>query len=335
MTLGVTVTVHIPRREFIVMLGSATTRPLVARAQQRTGRVGVLTDLAAHDPEGQSRLAAFLQALQQVGWSDGGNIRIDARWSAGDTDRLRKNAAELVALAPDVILASGTPAVRALQQVTRTVPVVFVGVIDPVGSGLVASLARPAGNATGFIGFEYALAAKWLQLLKEIAPRVTRAAVLRDPTIAAGIGQFAAIQTVGSVGMELTAIDLRDADEIERAVASFASGLNGGLIVTASWFGANHPDVIVASAARHKVPAVYPHRYFVTAGGLICYGPDVLDEYRRAAGYVDRILKGDRPADLPVQAPIKYGLVVNLNTAKALGLDPPASLLERADEVIE
>jgi putative tryptophan/tyrosine transport system substrate-binding protein len=326
------------RREFIALIGSATAAwPLVARARDPSGsrRVGVLMNLAADDPVGQARLAAFLQALRQLGWTDGGNSRIDVRWPGSDLERARKYASELVALAPDVLLASTSAMVTTLQQATRNVPIVFVVVIDPVGVGIVASLARPGGNVTGFIVFEYALAAKWLQLLKEVAPSVARAAVLRDPNTAAGIGQFAAIQTVGSSGMELGAIDLRDADEIERAVASFARVPNGGLIVTASAFGANHPDVILASAGRHKLPAVYPFRYFVTAGGLISYGPDPLEDYRRAAGYVDRILKGEKPADLPVQTPTKYELVINLKAAKAIGLVPPTSLLDRADEVIE
>src|SRR5262249_34252766 len=314
------------RREFIALTGSAAAAwPLAARAQQAEGmrRIGVLMNLGADDPVGQGRLAAFVQGLQQLGWADGRNMRIDARWAAGDPDHFRKYAAELVALGPDVILAVATPAVTPLQRVTRTVPIVFVLVIDPVGSGLVASLARPGGNATGFVTFEYALAG------------VTRAAVLRDPTIAAGIGQFAAIRAVGPVGLELSAVDLRDAGEIERAVSEFARGPNGGMIVTASQFGANHPDFIAALAARHKLPAVYPYRYFVDAGGLISYGSDLYDEYRRAAGYVDRILKGERAADLPVQAPTKYELVVNLKTAKALGLTVPPTLLARADEAIE
>jgi putative tryptophan/tyrosine transport system substrate-binding protein len=325
------------RREFITLIGGAATWPLAARAQQpeRMRWIGMLMNLAADDPIARARLAAFLKGLQRFGWVDGRNVRIDARWAAGDADHIRKYAAELVALGPDVILATATPTVTPLQQLSRTVPIVFVAVIDPVGSGLVASLARPGGNATGFVTFEYALAAKWLELLKEIAPRVTRAAVLRDPTVAAGIGQFAAIQTVGPVGMELSAIDLRDTAEIERAVAEFARGPNGGLIVTASQFGANHPGVIAALAAQHKLPAVYPYRYFVDAGGLISYGSEVLDEYSRAAGYVDRILKGEKPADLPVQTPTKYQLVINLKTAKMLGLTVPDSLLARADEVIE
>ena len=263
------------------------------------------------------------------------NVRIDTRGAAGDPGNFRKYAAELIALGPDVVLAGTTPAVLQLQQASRTVPIVFVSAIDPVGSGLIASMARPGGNVTGFVVFEYALAVKWLELLKEIAPGVKRAAVLRDPTNAAGIGQFAAIQAAGSVGMELSAIDLRDAGEIERAIADFAQRPNGGLIVTASQFGSNNPGPLAALAARHKLPSVYPFRYFASAGGLMSYGPDQLDEYHRAAAYVDRILKGEKPADLPVQAPTKYQLAINLKTAKALGLTVPPALLARADEVIE
>jgi len=326
------------RREFITLLGGAVlARPQAARAQhgERTRRIGVLMNLAADDPVGQTRLAAFLRALQETGWTNGHNVQIETRWAAGDTNRFRSYAAELVALRPDVILASATPAVIPLQEASRTLPIVFVAVIDPVGSGLVASLVRPGGNATGFVIFEYALAAKWLEFLKEIAPGTTRAAVLRDPTFAAGIGQFAAIQTVAPIGLELSAVDLRDAAEIEHAIATFARDPNGGLIVTASQFGANHPDMIAAIATRYKLPAVYPFRYFVNAGGLLSYGPDLLDEYHRAADYVDRILKGARPADLPVQAPTKYELVLNMKTAKALGIDVPPQLLARADEVVE
>ena len=291
-------------------------------------------NFAPGNTTGQSRLTTFTQALQQLGWTDGSNLQIDIRW-ASDTELARKYATELVALAPAVLLAATTPQVAALKQATRTVPIVFVNVVDPVGSGMVASLARPASNITGFIVFEYALAAKWLQLLKEIAPNLTRTAVLRDLTTAAGIGQFAAIQAVGSVDTELTVIDVRDADQIGRDVASFAQVANGGLIVTANQFGAVHPDVIVAAAERHKLPAVYSQPYYIAAGGLICYGHDVLDDYRRAAGYVDRILKGANPADLPVQAPTKYELIINLKAAKAIGLSPPASILGRADQVIE
>jgi putative ABC transport system substrate-binding protein len=326
------------RRTFVTLVGSAAVAwPLVARARDSSTsrRVGVLMNVTAGDAVGQSRLNAFQKAFQHLGWTDGGNVRIDVRWPGSDLERGRKYAAELIALTPDVVLASTTPMVAALQQATSTVPIVFVNVVDPAGSGMVVSLARPGGNVTGLIMFEYALAAKWLQLLKEIAPSVTRVGVLRDPTVVSGIGQFAAIQAVGSIDMELTAIDIRDADRIKRDVALFAQVANGGLIVTANQFGANHTDVVVAVAERHKLPAVYAQPYYVTAGGLISFGHDVLDDYRRAAGYVDRILKGEKPADLPVQAPTKYELVINLKAAKVLGLNPPASLLGRADEVIE
>ena len=329
----------IGRRQFISALGgAAATWPFAARAQQQGNqlrRVGVLMNAATENREGHARFALFAQALRTAGWVDGGNVQIDTRWPGTDRDLMRKYAAELVAHAPDVILASTTPIVTALQQASRSVPIVFVGVIDPVGSGLVASMARPGGNATGFVVFEYSLAAKWLELLKEIAPGVTRAAVLRDPTVAAGIGQFAAIQTVGLIDMELSAIDLRDADTIERAVATFASDPNGGLIVTASVFATNNPELIAAVAAKYKLPAVYPFNYFVRLGGLISYGVEVADDYRRAAGYVDRILKGAKTTDLPVQAPTKYLLSINLKAAKALGLVVPQSILARADEVIE
>jgi putative ABC transport system substrate-binding protein len=325
------------RREFITLLGGAAGWPLAARAQQPDGvrRIGVLMNFSENDSLGASFVTAFRQGLQELGWADSRNVRIDTRWAAGDADRYRKYAAELVGLGSDVILAATTPAVTQLRQVTRIVPIVFVSVIDPVGSGLVTSLARPGANATGFTVFEYAISAKWLELLKEIAPRLARAAVLRDSTIAAGIGQFAAIQAVASIGMELSAIDLHDAGEIEHAIAAFAQRSNGGLIVTASGFGSNHPDLIAALAAKHKLPAVYPFRYFVSAGGLISYGPDPLDPYRRAAGYVDRILKGEKPSNLPVQTPTKYELIINLKTANALGLEIPPMLLARADEVIE
>ena len=328
------------RREVIALLGgvaAAVLRPRTARAQQdgRMRRVGLLMNLAADDPAGRERFATVVLGLREAGWVDGRNIQIDARWTAGDPERFRTYAAELIALAPDVILAATTPAVTALRQASRTVPIVFVGVVDPVGSGMVASLARPGGNATGFVVFEYALATKWLELLKEIAPGVKRAAILRDPTLAAGIGQFAAIQAAGSTGIELSAIDLRDANEIEHAVAAFAGSANGGLIVTASEFGANHPDVIAAIAARYKLPAVCPFDYFVRAGALISYGPDQVEQFHRAVGYIDRILKGEKPADLPVQAPTKYDLLINLKTASALGITVPQSLLARADAVIE
>ncbi|MGC1956401.1 MAG: ABC transporter substrate-binding protein [Pseudolabrys sp.] len=328
------------RREFIGgILGSAATWPLAARAQQgeQMRRIGVLTSgAAADDHDGQVRSAAFVRGLQQLGWTDGRNIRIDYRWGAGDADNMRKYAAELVALAPDVILASGTASVAPLLQATRTVPIVFVQVTDPVGAGFVDSLAHPGGNATGFLLFEYAISAKWLELLKEIAPRVSRAGVIRDPAQTAGTGQFGVIQSVApSLGMDVSAINLRDAPEIERGIAAFARSANGGLILTSSALSVVHRDLIVTLAARHKLPAVYYRRQFVTGGGLISYGPDVAEQNRRAAGYVDRILKGEKPADLPVQAPTKYELLVNLKTAKALGLTVPTSLLARADEVIE
>jgi ABC-type uncharacterized transport system substrate-binding protein len=327
------------RREFISLLGGAAAWPLAARAQQPGGmrRIGVLMAAAADDPENQARMAAFLQGLAQLGWSDGRNVRIDIRWATTNADDLRRHAAELTALAPDVLVAAtGTATVAPLLQATRTVPIVFVVVIDPVGAGFVASLARPGGNATGFTTFEYGLSGKWLELLKQIAPGMTRAAVLRDPAIASGIGQFAAVQAVApSLGVELSPVDVRDAPEIERAVIAFARPGNGGLIVTASPVANRYRDLIVTLAARHRLPAVYAFRYFVTVGGLISYGPDLVDQYRRAAGYVDRILKGEKPADLPVQAPTKYEMVINFKTAKALGLDIPPMVLARADEVIE
>ena len=327
----------IGRREFITLLGGAAAWPLAARAQQgeRMRRIGVLLNRTADDPEGRARFTAFVQGLQQLGWADGRNVRMDVRWAAGVDDHFRKYAAELVAVVPDVILTDAAVGVAALQRATRTVPIVFVTVSDPVGAGFVKSLPRPGGNSTGFASFEYSVAGKWLELLKEIAPRATRAAVLRDPTIASGIGQFASIQAVGPIGMELSVVDMRDVDAIEHNVAEFARGSNGGLIVTVGPFGANHPDVIIALAARYKLPAVYPFRYFVGVGGLVSYGPDLVSQFRPAAGYVDRILKGEKPADLPVQAPNKYELVINLKTAKALGLTVPPSLLTRADEVIE
>jgi putative tryptophan/tyrosine transport system substrate-binding protein len=324
------------RREFIMLLGGVAASPLAARAQQeRMRRVGVLTYWTADDAEGQARLAAFAQALKQLGWSEGRNLGIDTRWATAND--IHRHAAELVALAPDVLVAAtGTATVAALRQATRTVPIVFVTVIDPVGAGFVATLARPGGNATGFTNYEYGMSGKWLELLKEIAPRVTRAAVLRDPAVASGIGQFGAVQAVApSLGVELSPVDVRDADEIERAVTQFARGSNGGLIVTGSAAAIVHRELIAMLAARHRLPAVYPARFSVTAGGLIPYGPDLLDQFRRAAGYVDRILKGEKPADLPVQAPTKYELVINLKTAKALGIEVPATLLGTADEVIE
>jgi len=331
--------IHIRRRELLVTLGGAAAAwPLAARAQQgeRVRRIAVLMNLTADDAEGQARLAAFLQGLQQAGWAVGHNVRIDLRWGSGEPERIRKYAAELVALAPDVILAVSAPAVEALQQETRKVPIVFVTVADPVGAGFTDSLARPGGNATGFTVFEFGIGGKWLELLKEITPRVTRVAVLRDPAIAAGSGQLGAIQSVApSFGVELSPIGVRDADEIERNVAAFARTPNGGLIVTGSPLATHHRDLIVTIVATHKLPAVYYERMFVTVGGLISYGPHFLDQYRHAAGYVDRILKGEKPVDLPVQAPTKYELVINLKTAKTLGIEVPASVLARADEVIE
>jgi putative ABC transport system substrate-binding protein len=326
------------RRELITLLGGAAVWPIAARAQQRERmrRIGVLMSFAADDPESQARLTAFAQGLQESGWSDGRNVRIDYRWSAGVSDRYRTFAAELVALRPDVILASGGASVAALQQVSRTVPIVFAQVTDPVGAGYVASLARPGGNATGFTQFEFGISGKWLELLKQIAPRVTRAAVIRDPTVAAGIGQLAAIQSVApSFGVELSAVGVSDAGEIERAITAFARDSNSGLIVVTGVSTATHRDLIVALAARHRLPAVYPYRFYVTSGGLISYGPDTVDPFRRAAGYVDRILKGEKPGDLPVQQPTKFELVLNLKTAKELGLTVPPNLLATADEVIE
>ena len=326
------------RREFITLLGGAVAWPLVARAQQRERMrsVGVLTPFAAHNTEGQNRVTAFAQALQQLGWSVGQNARLHYRWGDGTSATMQKYAAELVALAPDVILADSSAALSPLLQATQTIPIVFAIVADPVGAGYAETLARPGGNATGFTPFEYGVAGKWLELLKEIAPRVTRAAVLRDPAIAAGPGQFGALQAVApSLGVELRAVNVRDADEIERSIAGFAQGSNGGLVVTGSAAAAAHRDLIVTLAARHRLPAVYNARLYGERGGLVCYGADFLDQFRRAAGYADRILKGEKPADLPVQAPTKYELVINLKTAKALGLDVPPSLLARADEVIE
>jgi putative ABC transport system substrate-binding protein len=327
------------RREFLALLGGAAVAcPLAVRAQesQRMRRIGVLLPGTADDTEYQARMAAFLQGLQQLGWSDGRNVRIDIRYAAGDTNLFRKYAAELIALAPDVILAPGSTSLGPLLQVTRTVPIVFTTLLDPVGAGFVDSLARPGGNATGFIAFEYGLSGKWLELLKQIAPGLTRMAILRDPATAAGIGQFAAIQSVApSLGVELRPIDMRKPDEIERAVAAFARSSNGGLIVTAGSGSAIHGDLIITLAARHKLPAVYGDRHFVTGGGLISYGPDRVDQYRQAAGYIDRIFKGEKPADLPVQAPTKYELAINLKTAKTLGLSVPPTLLASADEVIE
>jgi putative tryptophan/tyrosine transport system substrate-binding protein len=327
------------RREFMMLLsGTMATWPLAARAQQgeRMRRIGVLMALGADDPQGQARFVAFVQALQELGWTDGRNVRIDTRWAAGDAERFRRYAAELVSLAPDVILASGGTGVGALLHASRTVPIVFTQTQDPVGAGYVDSLAQPGGNTTGFTNQEYGTSGKYLELLKEIAPRIARAAVLRDPTIPQGIGQFGAIQAVApSFGVELRPIDVHDAPEIERAVTAFARSANGGLIVAGSALTALHRDLIITLAARHKLPAIYWERFFVTGGGLISYGADSIDPHRRAAGYVDRILKGEKPGDLPVQTPTKYELVINLKTAKALGLTVPKSLLAGADEVIE
>jgi putative ABC transport system substrate-binding protein len=327
------------RRAFITLLGGAAAAwPLAARGQQgdRMRRVGVLIPGASDDPVFQARLAAFLEGLQQLGWVDGRNVRIDTRLGAGDADLLRKHAAELVALGPDVVMAYSSNAVPPLLQLTRAVPIVFAVVADPVGAGYVESLARPGANVTGFTGYEFALSGKWLELLKEVAPRVTRAAILRDPAIAAGPAEFAAIQAVApSFGVELRPLDVRDAGEVERTITAFAQGANGGLIVTGSVWASIHRKLIITLAAQHKLPAVYNTGYYATDGGLIGYGPDYSDLCRRAAGYVDRILKGEKPADLPVQAPTKYELVINLKTAKALGLTVPPQLLARADEVIE
>ena len=327
------------RRELITLLGSAATVwPFAARAQQgkRMRRVGALIPLPANDPQAQVRNAAFLQGLQQFGWTVGKDVQIDYRWSAGNEDDTRKYALELVALAPDVIFASGSQALGPLQRATRTVPIVFVLVADPVGAGFVDSLARPGGNITGFTSYEYGLGAKWLEVLKQIAPNVTRVAVVRDAAMPTGIGVWGAIQSVSpSFGVELRPVDVHDAGEIERVLTAFAGSPNGGLIVTASALAVMHRDLIIALAARHRLPAVYYDRYFAAAGGLISYGSNSVEEFRLAAGYVDRILKGEKPAELPVQVATKYELVINLKTAKALGLDVPASVLVRADEVIE
>jgi len=324
------------RREFITLVGGvAVALPLAARAQQpeRMRRIGVLVP---DDADSRTSYAAFLQTLQQLGWIDGQNVRIETRWAGGSASDLRKYATDIVALAPDVIFANGTAAMVPLLQATHTVPIVFANVADPVGAGFVDTMAHPGGNATGFIQFEYSLSGKWVELLKQIAPGVTRAAVLRDPNIPTGIGQFAVIQSVApSVGMEVTAISVRDADEIERAITAFARSPNGGLIVTPSALTLAHRELIIGLAAQHKLPAVYFRRYYAASGGLVSYGYDLVQQYRGAAGYVDRILKGEKPADLPVQAPTKYELVINLKTAKALGLTIPPSVLARADEVIE
>ena len=326
------------RREFIALVGGAAVWPVSARAQQpeRIRRIGVLIPRAANDSASLARVVAFEDRLQQLGWTKGRNVGIDIRWTGGGAEDIRKHSAELAGIAPDAILAHGGATVGRLLTATRATPIVFVAVTDPVGAGFVDSLARPGGNATGFILFEYSLSGKWLDLLKQISPGVTRAAVLRDPAIGAGTGQFGVIQAVApSIGVEVSPVNVRDAGEIERAISEFARFSNGGLIVTGSALTAVHRNLIVTLAAKHKLPAVYFERTFVTDGGLISYGPDVLDQYRHAAGYVDRILKGESPVDLPVQAPTKYELVINLRTAKALGVTIPPSLLTRADEVIE
>jgi putative ABC transport system substrate-binding protein len=326
------------RREFITLLGGATAWPLAARAQQgeRVRRIGVLLPAAAGDPVWQARLAAFQEALALLGWTNGRNMRIDTRWATADAAELRRHAAELAALAPDVVLAGGSSSAVPFLQATRTVPIVFTIVVDPVGAGYVNSLARPGGNATGFMAFEYSMSAKFLELLKQIAPGVTRVAVLRDATQGFATGFFAAIQAMAaSLKVEVTPVNIRDAGEIKQSVEAFARSPNGGLIAPGGAAAVRHRDLIVTLAARHKLPAVYWDRFFVAAGGLLSYGPDIVDQFRQAAGYVDRILKGEKPADLPVQAPTKYELAINLKTARALGLEIPPPLLARADEVIE
>src|SRR5215475_10627733 len=326
------------RRAFITLLGGAAAYPLAARGQQgeRVRRIGVLMNLAADDPVSIARAKAFVEGLQALGWTNGRNVHLDYRWAEGKPDLFQRYASELVALAPEVILTSGGAGIPPVLQSTRTIPVLFVIAPDPVGNGFVASLSRPGGNATGFMNFEYNLAAKWVELLKEVAPNVTRVGVLRDAAVAFGIGQFAVIQSVAtSLHVDVMPIHVQDAVQIERDVQALAQSPNGGLVLTAAPAAPGHRDLIIALAARHKLPAIYVERLFVAAGGLLSYGPDFADQYRRAASYVDRILKGEKPADLPVQAPTKYELVVNLKTAKALGLDVPPSLLARADEVIE
>jgi putative ABC transport system substrate-binding protein len=326
------------RRDFITLLGGAVAWPLAARAQQgeRVRRIGVVTNFAADDPAPQPRLTAFLQGLQQLGWTEGRNVHIDIRWSASDAERARRYAAELVALACDVILTVGSPTTGLLLQATSTLPIVFVQVADPVGAGFVASLAQPGGNATGFTIYEYGIGAKWLELLKEIAPHVTRVGVIRDPSTTSGMAQFAAVQSVArTFGVEVSALGGRDAKDIENTVTEFVRGSNCGLIVVATPLASNNRNLIISLAARHRLPAIYPFRSYVADGGLISYGSDSVDPHRQAAGYVDRILKGEKPADLPVQAATRFELVINLKTAKALSLNLPSSLLSRANAIIE
>jgi putative ABC transport system substrate-binding protein len=327
------------RRAFIMLLGGAAlARPRAAWTQQaqRMRRVGVFMNYAEDTPQSQDRLASFLEEMEKLGWTASRNVQIDYRWGIADADRNRRNAAELVALAPDVIVASATAVTAALLQTTRTIPIVFVNVVDPVGAGFVQSLARPNGNATGFIPFEYGMGGKWLERLKQIAPGVRRVAVLQNPIAASRSGQLGAIEALApSFGVELSPFTVRDTGEIERSMTAFARAPNGGLIVVGALSLESNHDLIVALAAQHRLPAVYPYRSYVAGGGLMSYGTDLVAQFRRAAGYVDRILKGDKPADLPVQAPTKYELVINLKTAKALGIDVPPSLLARADEVIE
>jgi putative tryptophan/tyrosine transport system substrate-binding protein len=326
------------RRDFIGVVVGLAAWPIAARAQKREEirRIGVLMNRAADDPQGQARLLAFGHALQQLGWSDGYNMRIETRWGEDDVERERKYAAELVALAPDVILASGSLSVAALQRVTRTLPIVFAAVSDPVGTGFVDTLSRPGGNTTGFMLFEYSLSGKWLELLKQVAPRVTQAGILRVPNLPSAAAEFASLQAVARyIGVEITPLNIRDPGQIERAVAAFARSANNGLILPPSASGSVHRNLIITLAARYKLPAVYTYRFAVTEGGLISYGPDAVDQFRRAAGYVDRILRGEKPGDLPVEVPTKYELVINLKTAEALGLEVPTTLLARADEVID
>ena len=329
---------QLKRREFIAVVGGAAAWPIAAQAQQPAGmrRIGVLLYLNEQDVESKTYLAAFVKQLSELGWRAGGNLQIDYRWTGGNVARLRQYAAELVALAPDVILAAGGSHVGPLQQLTRTIPIVFVQVADPVGFGFVESLAHPGGNATGFSNFEFDISGKWLELLREIAPHTVRTAVLRDPSNPTGTAQFGAIQALGrALGIEATPVGLRDAAEIERGIGEFAARSNGGLVITPNALAIVHRALIIALAERYRLPAVYPFRFFVSDGGLISYGPDAVDQYRRAAGYVDRILKGEKPADLPIEQSTKVALVINLKTAKALGLDVPPTLLARADELIE